>query len=234
LEASPRAAFATDLEATLRPQVLYEPLTGAGRAHTQRAVQYNAGPHGDECYNALMPVDTRLTYDDFCLLPNNGKRYEIVEGELFVTPAPRLLHQKIVLRLGAALMTFVEREGLGQVFAAPVDIVLSEFDVVEPDIVYISKARAAVMTERNVQGAPDLAVEVLSETTEKTDRTIKLKLYGRFGVQEYWIIEPYGPSLEIYRRGPGGLDLAATLTAADSLTSPLFPGFSLPVARLTE
>jgi Uma2 family endonuclease len=117
---------------------------------------------------------------------------------------------------------------------APVDIVFSDFDVVEPDIVYISKARVPVLTEKNVQGAPDLAVEVLSETTEKIDRTTKLKLYGRFGVQEYWIIAPHGPSAEIYRRGPGGLDLVAKLTAADALPSPLFPGFSLPLARLTE
>jgi Uma2 family endonuclease len=181
-----------------------------------------------------MPVDTRLTYDDFCLLPNDGKRYEIIEGELFVTPAPRILHQKIVTRLAAALLTLVEREGLGQVFVAPVDIVFSDFDVVEPDIVYISKARTSVLTEKNVQGAPDLAIEVLSETTEKIDRTTKLKLYGRFGVQEYWIIDPDGPTAQIYRRGPQGLDLAATLTAADALTSPLFPGFSLPLTRLAE
>ena len=80
---------------------------------------------------------------------------------------PRLLHQKIVLRLGSALLTIAERESLGHVFVAPVDIVLSDFDVVEPDIIYISKARAALMTEKNVQGAPDLAVEVLSETTER-------------------------------------------------------------------
>jgi Uma2 family endonuclease len=181
-----------------------------------------------------MPVDTRLTYDDLCLLPNDGKRYEIIEGELFVTPSPRTLHQKIVTELAACLVAVVKRKGLGQVFVAPLDVVFSQFDVVEPDIVYISKARASVLTEKNVQGAPDLAVEVLSETTEKIDRTTKLKLYGRFGVQEYWIIDPLGPSAEIYRRGPGGLDLVARLTVADTLTSPLFPGFSLPLARLSE
>jgi Uma2 family endonuclease len=181
-----------------------------------------------------MPVDTRLTYDDFCLLPEDGKRREIIQGELFVTPAPRLLHQKIVTRLASALLTFAERKGLGQVFGAPVDIVFSDFDVVEPDIVYISKSRASVMTEKNVQGAPDLAVEVLSETTERIDRTTKLKLYGKFGVEEYWIIDPHGPAAEIYRRGQEGLALVAKLTAADALTSPLFPGFSLPLTRLTE
>jgi Uma2 family endonuclease len=181
-----------------------------------------------------MPVDTRLTYDDLCLLPNDGKRYEIIEGELLVTPAPRILHQKIVTRLASALLACAERGGLGQVFVAPVDIVFSDFDVVEPDIVYISKARVSILTEKNVQGAPDLAVEVLSETTERIDRTTKLKLYGRFGVEEYWIIDPHAPTAEIYRRGQGGLDLVAKLTAVDALTSPLFPGFSLPLKRLTE
>jgi Uma2 family endonuclease len=86
----------------------------------------------------------------------------------------------------------------------------------------------------NAQGAPDLVVEVLSETTEKTDRTLKLKLYGRYGVQEYWIIDPEGPSAEIYRRGPDGLDLAAKLSAADALTSPMLPGFSVPLRKLAE
>jgi Uma2 family endonuclease len=181
-----------------------------------------------------MPVDTRLNYDDFCLLPNDGKRYEIIDGELFVTPAPKILHQKAVSRLSASLLTFAEREGVGQVLVAPVDVVFSRFDVVEPDIVYVSKKRASVLTEKNVQGAPDLVIEVLSETTEKTDRTTKLKLYGRYGVQEYWIIDPEGPAGEICQRGPEGLELAAELAAPDALTSPLFPGFSLPLKRLVE
>ena len=110
----------------------------------------------------------------------------------------------------------------------------SQYDVVEPDLLYVSQARAAVLTEKNVQGAPDLVIEVLSPTTAKTDRTIKLKLYARFGVAEYWIVDPEGPSVEVYRRQKEGLELAATLESRDSLTSPPFPGFSLPLARLLE
>jgi Uma2 family endonuclease len=181
-----------------------------------------------------MPVDTRLTYDDFCQLPDDGKRYEIIDGELFVTPSPRILHQIVVSQLTSELLTYTKREGLGRALVAPVDVILSEFDVVEPDIVYISKQRASVMTEKNLQGAPDLAIEVLSESTEKRDRTFKLKLYGKFGVDEYWIIDPYGPSAEIYRRGEEGLTLVAKLSATDALTSPMFPGLSLPLSRLTE
>ena len=151
-----------------------------------------------------------------------------------MTPSPQTPHQRAVIRLSARLWQFVDSHKLGEVFGAPFDVVFSEFDVVEPDLLYISNARANVLTNKNVQGAPDLVVEVLSESTARVDRSIKLKLYGKFGVQEYWIIDPQGPSAEIYRRGQEGLDLAAKLTAADALGSPLFPGFHLPLARLVE
>jgi Uma2 family endonuclease len=129
-----------------------------------------------------MSVDTRLTYDDYCLLPNNGRRYEIIDGELFVTPSPRRAHQNVVAQLSYYLVEFARREERGRVYVAPFDVVFSLFDVVEPDILYVSKERASVVTEKNVQGAPDLVVEVLSETTAEIDRTTKLKLYARYGV----------------------------------------------------
>ena len=179
-----------------------------------------------------MPVDTRLTYDDFCLLPEDGKRREIIAGELLVTPSPQLPHQRAVTRLTIRLGEFVASHHLGEVFVSPFDVVFSEFDVVEPDLLYISNARAGVLTGKNVQGAPDLVVEVLSETTVRADRSIKLKLYGKFGVEEYWIIDPNGPSAEIYRRGEEGLNLVAKLSAADALSSPLLPGFTLPLRNL--
>jgi Uma2 family endonuclease len=180
-----------------------------------------------------MPVDTRLTYDDYCLLPEDGKRREIIEGELVVTPSPQTPHQRVVMRLSVHLWQYVDSRKLGEVFGAPFDVVFSEFDVVEPDLFYISNARAGVLTQKNVQGAPDLVVEVSSESTARVDRSIKLKLYGRFGVQEYWIIDPEGPSAEIHRRGEEGLTLVAKLSAADALTSPMFPGFSAPLRSLT-
>jgi Uma2 family endonuclease len=180
-----------------------------------------------------MPVDIRLTYYDFCQLPDDGKRYEIIDGELFVTPSPRITHQKIVTRLSHYLLEFVENNRLGQVFVAPLDVVFSDYDVVEPDVFYVSNERAPALAEgKNVQGSPDLVVEVLSETTENRDRTIKLKLFARFDVREYWMIEPNGPSAEIYRRTPQGLEFCARLSSADLLTSPLLPGFSVPLTKL--
>jgi Uma2 family endonuclease len=138
------------------------------------------------------------------------------------------------MRLSVRLWQFVDGHKLGEVFVAPFDVVLSEFDVVEPDLLYISKARANVLTSKNVQGAPNLVVEVLSEGTEKRDRTIKLELYGKFGVDEYWTIDPNGPSAEIYRRGEEGLVLVAKLSSTDALASPMFPGFSVPLRELTD
>ncbi|HEV2494461.1 MAG TPA: Uma2 family endonuclease [Terriglobia bacterium] len=181
-----------------------------------------------------MPVDIRLTYDDYCLLPNDGKRYEIIDGELFVTPSPRRSHQKVLGNLYYYLTQFVKNTGIGEVYPAPFDVVFSQFDVVEPDILYVSKVRSSVLTEKNVQGAPDLVIEVISPSTADIDRTTKLKLYARFGVQEYWIIDPDGPSAEVYRREKAGLELGATLYSDDSLASPLFPGFRVPLKRLAE
>jgi len=181
-----------------------------------------------------MPVDTRLTYEDLCLLPNDGKRYEIIDGELFVTASPFRPHQHVVTNLTYYLVDFVKKADLGWVYAAPFDVVFSHTSVVEPDILYVSKGRAEVLTEENIQGAPDLVVEVLSPGTLEADRTFKLKLYARHGVQEYWMVDPEGPSAEIYRRRKKGFDLVAKLRARDSLSSPLFPGFSLPLRRLIE
>jgi len=181
-----------------------------------------------------MLIDTRLNYDDYCLLPSNGKRYEIIDGELFVTPSPLWRHQDVLTNILLPLGDFVKKHDLGKVIPAPMDVVFSSNDVVQPDILYISKARASVVTEKNVQGAPDLVVEVLSDSTAKTDRTTKLKLYARYGVGEYWVIDPALISAEIYRLVPGGYELAAQLDATQTLTSPLFPGFTLPLSKLAE
>ena len=181
-----------------------------------------------------MPVDIRLTYEDLCRLPDNGKRHEIMDGELFVTPGPRRSHQKVVTNLSYFLTDYAKRTAHGEIFVAPFDVVFSRFDVVEPDVLYISESRLGILTEKNVQGAPDLVVEVLSESTAEVDRTTKLKLYARHGVEEYWIIDPDNCSAEVYRRTDAGLDLAQNLKRSDALTSPLLPGFSLPLQKLVE
>jgi Uma2 family endonuclease len=181
-----------------------------------------------------MLIDTRLTYEDYCLLPNNGRRYEIIDGELFVTPSPLWRHQDVLTNLLLYLGTFVKEHGLGKVVPAPMNVVFSSYDVVEPDLIFISKARTSVITRKNVQGAPDLLVEILSESTERIDRTTKLKLYARYGVTEYWVVDPDACSVEIYRSALGGYELAAQSDSKQTLASPLFPGFTLPLSMLAE
>jgi len=181
-----------------------------------------------------MLVDTRLNYNDYCLLPNNGRRYEIIDGELFVTPSPRRAHQNVVTQLSYYLVEFVKREERGRVYVAPFDVVFSFHDVVEPDILYVSKERASVVTEKNVQGAPDLVVEVLSASTAEIDRTTKLKLYARYGVQEYWLIDPEECTAEVYRSEARGFERVASLQPSDLLTTPLLPGFSVLLSKLAE
>ncbi len=181
-----------------------------------------------------MPVDVCLNYKDYCLLPNDGKRYEIIDGELFVSPSPETLHQLIVTRLTIRLGQYIEQRHLGKIFTAPFDVILSHHDIVQPDVLYVSRARDSIVTDKNVQGAPNLVIEVLSKNTAEADRTTKLKLYARSGVAEYWIIDPKRPSAVIYRRQEAGLDLISELGPGDSLASPLFPDFNLPLRTLLE
>src|SRR5262245_16296393 len=116
----------------------------------------------------------RLTYDDFLLFPEDGKRHELIDGEHYVTPSPNVHHQRIAGTLFGVIWTHLQSHPIGEVFVAPLDVVISEHDVVEPDILYVSNdRRPKILTSSNVQGAPDLAIEVTSESTRKRDETIK-------------------------------------------------------------
>jgi Uma2 family endonuclease len=156
---------------------------------------------------------TPWTYAEFARLPSEtGARYEVIGGELVVTPAPASRHQRIVTDLVTMLNAFVRSHRLGQVFAGPVDVLLAEGDYFEPDIVYVASARAGLVTERGIEGPPDLVVEVTSPSTAKRDRGTKLDRYGRLGVAAYWIVDPAAQTLEVW-------DLAAGATAPHLHTS---------------
>ena len=129
----------------------------------------------------------RLTYDDFLLFPDDGKRHELIDGEHYVTPSPNMRHQGISGNLYFILRGWLEQYPIGRIFYAPFDVVFTQFDVVEPDLLYVSNARAArVLTAKHVTGAPELVVEIGSPGTRKRDETIKRRLYERSGVSEYW------------------------------------------------
>jgi Uma2 family endonuclease len=183
---------------------------------------------------ASTPASVKFTYEDFVNFPDDGKRHEIIDGEHFVTPSPNTKHQAVSMNLTRAFVLWLERSPLGLLFAAPFDVVLSELDVVEPDLIYISRERAAIVTEKHVRGAPDLVVEILSAGSRKTDEVTKRKLYERFGVAEYWVVDPELEAIKIYRRMDAAFQRASELTVEhdDALTTPLLPGFSAPLAGI--
>jgi len=145
----------------------------------------------------MNPTTTKLTYQDYLLLPDDGKRYEIIEGELYMTPAPATRHQIIIGRLVHLLLSYLETHPAGTVLTAPCDVVLSDTDIVQPDLLYVRKDGKAQITKQNVQGPPDLVVEILSPGTAARDRDLKRKRYERFGVLEYWLVDPDQNTLEI-------------------------------------
>ena len=179
---------------------------------------------------------SQLTYEDYLLFPDDGKRHEIIEGDHYVTPALRTKHQTISANLTVALASFVKRRGMGLVLAAPSDVILSDDNVVQPDLLFVSTARAGIVTEDNIRGAPDLVVEIVSETTRKKDEVTKRKLYERFGVQEYWVVDPELETVKIFRRAQQGYSRAVELSkeANDILTTELLAGFDLALTEIFD
>jgi Uma2 family endonuclease len=179
----------------------------------------------------------RWTAADLELFPDNGNRYEIVDGDLLVTRAPDWRHQKASTRISTALDTWSLSTGLGEAVQAP-GVIFTDADNVIPDVVWVSRERLAVLLDEagHLIGAPELVVEVLSpgNENERRDRELKLKLYSERGVQEYWIIDWQKRQVEVYRREQVLLRLVNTLFPPDQLTSPLLPNFLYPVSQLFQ
>jgi len=175
---------------------------------------------------------TKMTYEQYCLLPADGKQYEVIDGELFMTSSPTPRHQEIVLRLTVELSGFVRKNGLGEVLIGPVDVLLDRYTVVRPDVLFISTARLSIMGEEAIEGAPDLVVEVLSPSTFYKDLRKKMTAYAQFGVQEYWIVDPETETFEIYARRDDKLELARKFSSDESVESALLPGLKLAVKEV--
>jgi Uma2 family endonuclease len=190
----------------------------------------------------VMSVDQRpasagvkLTYDDFVHFPDDGKRHELIDGEHYVTPSPNTKHQAVSGNLHGLIWTWLQAHPVGRLFAAPYDVVFSHFDVVEPDLLYLSHARAAqVLTPLHARGVPELVIEIASKGTRKRDETIKRRLYQRAGVSEYWVADPHIDVIRVYRRAVNrfGRPLELSREAGDVVTTPLLPGLELPLARV--
>ncbi len=179
----------------------------------------------------------RWTSRDLESLPDNGKRYEIVDGELYVSKQPHLLHQFVCGQLLESLQVWSRQTKAGRAFFAP-GVIFADDDDVAPDVIWISKGRLATSLDSagHLHTAPELAIEVLSPGTinERRDREAKLKLYSRRGVLEYWIVNWQERYIEIYQREDAVLKLNRTLYENDTLQSPLLPGFTCQVSQLFD
>jgi Uma2 family endonuclease len=173
-----------------------------------------------------------FTYDDYLALPEDGKRYEIIEGELSVTPAPTPRHQAIQLRLGSLLLTYLDKQPLGRVFVSPIDLALSLVDVVQPDVLFIAQGRVHIIAEKNIVGIPNLIIEILSPSSTTRDQREKLDLYQRYGLQEYWIVDPETEAIEVYESVANRLEKVETLKTGERLFARQIPGLSLEVAEI--
>ena len=182
----------------------------------------------------MQTAPSLLTYEDYLQIPDDGQRYEVIDGVLYMSPSPRYRHQKAAGRLFALLEQHVRKTDAGELLFAPFDVVLSEHNVVQPDILFIAKDRLSILTERNVRGAPDLVAEILSEGHRRHDEIVKHKLYERYGVNEYWIVDPELERITVYRLRDGRFVRAAeaNMEGDEPLGTPLLPGFSVKPAQV--
>ena len=175
---------------------------------------------------------TKMTYEQYCLLPEDGRQYEVIDGELFMTPAPKPKHQEIVLRIAEEVSRFVREKDLGKVFISPIDVLLEPHTVLQPDVLFIRKERLEIVKEEAIEGPPDLVVEVLSPSTFYKDLRKKMWAYSEFGVQEYWIVDPETETVETYARQNEKLEPARRFSSAENVESTLLPGFKLAVKEV--
>ena len=174
---------------------------------------------------------TKFTYHDYATAPED-KRFELLDGELLMVPAPTTYHQRLSRRLFVRLEEFVTSRGLGEVFYAPCDVVLSDQDVVQPDLLFVSNERSHIITSDNIQGGPDLVVEILSPSTTDRDLGYKRTLYSRHGVGEYWVVDPETRTVEVLSASRGEFTTIAKYAADEELGSATFEGLLIRLAEV--
>ena len=173
-----------------------------------------------------------LTYKDYEALPADGRRYELHDGELSVTPAPSPRHQEISGNLNEILRGHVKTRGLGKVFYSPIDCILSDITVVQPDLVYLDPSRLALLSNRGIEGPPTLVVEILSPSTTEIDRSTKRQVYARHGVPYYWIVDPEVRVVEAYVLSEGAYQLSARVAGSEPVSLPPFSALAFVLASL--
>jgi Uma2 family endonuclease len=172
----------------------------------------------------------KLTYDDYVLFPDDGRRRQLIDGKVYVSPSPNARHQDTAGFVYVSFWNHLRAHGGGRVFQAPFDVLLSRSDVVQPDVVFVGEDRTGVITDANIQGTPSLAIEVVSDPT--LDKRVKRDLYARFEVPEYWVVDPDLDRVEVYRHGKTGYGKPEILEPGDTLTTPLLPGLAIDLTDL--
>lgn len=172
----------------------------------------------------------KLTYEDYAKTPDD-ERWELIDGELFMSPSPKRAHQRSQMTLGSRMSFFVDENDLGEVYS-DFDVVLSDTDTVRPDLLFVSKERLHIITADNVHGAPDMVVEIRSESTARRDWTTKRDLYERHGVREYWLADPEAATVAVLLLDEGELKVAGVYSEGDTLSSAVMSGFSIVLADI--
>src|SRR5438552_13301793 len=173
-----------------------------------------------------------VTRNDYQEMPEGPPYFQVIEGELVMSPSANMFHQDIAGRIYAIILQFLEKKPLGEVFISPLDVFLSDVNVFQPDVVFVSNARRSILTEHGIEGAPDLVVEILSPGTARYDKGSKRKIYARTGVKELWIVDPELKSIQVYELTKNAETPAATHGADSAFKSPLLPGLRIRVAAI--
>jgi Uma2 family endonuclease len=169
----------------------------------------------------------KLTYQDYLELPDDGKQYQIIEGDLVVTPAPGRPHQGTCGNLYSILRPHILGDALGELYFAPFDVILDESTIVQPDLLFIDHERIPMLTDRGMNGPPTLVVEILSPSSNRIDRVRKLQIYARFGVPHYWIVDPHSRYIEAYELAGETYELTGYLQGTASGSLPPFPDLEI-------
>jgi len=175
-----------------------------------------------------------LTRRDYLELPEDGPRYQLIQGELFMAPAPNRFHQHISGNIEYALRRYLEDHPIGLLYDAPFDVTLTDINVFQPDILFVSNERKSLFDQHGLEGPPDLVIEILSPGTAKLDLDPKRKVYAQTGVQELWIVDPQVPEFRLFRLQENAESPFATLQAGAFLESPIFPGLQLDIGKALQ
>jgi len=180
----------------------------------------------------LLEKKKAWTYKDYLTLPEDNNLYEIIDGELYMTPAPTPLHQKVSHNLQRLLGNFVKQHDRGDIYPAPVDVVFDSSNIVQPDIIFISRENRSIVKEKNIQGAPDLVIEIVSPGTFQKDRVFKMKIYARYGVKNLWLIDPHNRTLEAFELDKETYRLVDALAGEEIFRPSLFPDLTIPLKEI--